>query len=148
MARQGTGIDVLGFGAGETTLLISATIKVPIGLKERARRGGINACRDNRPGDAAMFTDVAAGDLIGDTLVAERSQQPIEYLGRVAHGNGVMDTGSLNISADIVQKCQRSCQATDRPNQLRRTTASFGIIFGDRTGIISLGRSARWADRS
>jgi len=46
MSRQRAGIDVVGFRAGETDLLIPATIKVPIGLKQRAGRGGIETRRD------------------------------------------------------------------------------------------------------
>jgi hypothetical protein len=33
---------------------------------------------DIRPGDAAMFADVAAGDLVRNPLVAEPIHQPIE----------------------------------------------------------------------
>jgi hypothetical protein len=60
-----------------------------------------------------MFADVAAGHLIGNTLIAERSQQPIEYLGRVALGNGFKDTGFLNISADVIKERQRASQTAD-----------------------------------
>ena len=42
-------------------------------------------------------------------------------------------------TACVVQKCQRSSQATGRPNQLRRTAVPFGVIFEDSTWIISLG---------
>ena len=55
-----------------------------------------------------MFTDVAAGNLIGDALVVERPQQPVEYLGRVTISNGLKDTGFPSISADVIKKCQRT----------------------------------------
>jgi hypothetical protein len=37
MEGQRAGIEVLGFRATETALVISATVKMPIGPKERAR---------------------------------------------------------------------------------------------------------------
>ena len=49
-----------------------------------------------------MFSNVATGDLVGDALKAERVQEPVENSGRVVPGNGVNDTGILNISADVV----------------------------------------------
>jgi len=94
-----------------------------------------------------MFTDVAAGYLIGDALKAERVQQPIKDLGGVALGNGIKDTGLLNVSADIIKKCQRSGQTTDGSNQLRRTAVLFGDLIGGSTGITSLGRSNRFLGR-
>jgi hypothetical protein len=46
MARYRAGIDVVGFGATETALVISTTLKVPIGLKKRAERGGTETRSD------------------------------------------------------------------------------------------------------
>jgi hypothetical protein len=88
-----------------------------------------------------MFTDIAAGHLIGDALVAERAQKPVKYLGRVALGNSFKDTGFLNISADIVQKRQGASEAANCPNQLRRTAILFGIKIKASTGIARLGCS-------
>jgi hypothetical protein len=48
-----------------------------------------------------MFVDVAPGDRVRDTLVAESAQQPIEYLGRVSSRNSFRDTGFLNIGTDL-----------------------------------------------
>jgi hypothetical protein len=96
------GIDVVWFRATEAALVVSATVKVPIGLKQRAGRGGTQTPRDIRPGCTAMFSNVAAGNLVRDALKVERAQQPIEYLGRVALGNGFKDTGFLHITADII----------------------------------------------
>jgi hypothetical protein len=62
--------------------------------------------RHIRPGDVAVFVDVAARNLVRDSLMAERTHQPVEYLRCVALGDGVGDTGFLNISADVVKKCQ------------------------------------------
>ena len=53
-----------------------------------------------------MLANVAAGDLIRDALMTERVQQPVEYFGRVALGDGIEDTGFQGISADIIEKRQ------------------------------------------
>jgi hypothetical protein len=55
-----------------------------------------------------MLANVPTGNLIGDALVAERTQQPVEYLGRVTISNGLKDTGFPSISADVIKKCQRT----------------------------------------
>src|ERR1035437_2263395 len=95
-----------------------------------------------------MFADVAAGHLIGNTLIAERSQQPIEYLGRVALGNGFKDTGFLNISADVIKERQRSRQAADPSDQINRAIKMLGDLIGGSTGLTSFGRSNRFVGRS
>jgi hypothetical protein len=46
MARHRAGIDMIGFGAGAAALVVSAAVKVPIGLKQRTGRGGIETRRD------------------------------------------------------------------------------------------------------
>ena len=84
-----------------------------------------------------MLANVAASDLIGDTLIAERVQQPVEYLGRVALGNRVKDTGFLNISEYIIKKCQRSGQAADLSDQINRAIIVLGDIVGDSIGVAS-----------
>lgn len=84
-----------------------------------------------------MLADVGAGHLIGDTLIAERVQQPVEYLGRVALGNSVKDTGFLNINEDTIQKRQRSGQATDSSDQINRAIIVLGDIVGGSIGLAS-----------
>jgi hypothetical protein len=49
-----------------------------------------------------MLAHVAAGDLIGDTLVAESFQQPIEDPGRVVPRYSPDNTGLPDIRADII----------------------------------------------
>jgi hypothetical protein len=96
MAWHRAGIDVVGLGAGAAALVVSAAaVKVPIGLKQRAGRGGIETPSDIRPGNVAVPPNVAAGNPIGDTLIAKRVQKPVEYLGRVAISDGLKDTGFL-----------------------------------------------------
>ena len=73
-----------------------------------------------------MFANVAAGDLVRDTLIAERAEQPIEYLGRVMNCDGLNDTGLLNVRADIIQKSQRASQTADPSDQINRTIIVLG----------------------
>jgi hypothetical protein len=75
-----------------------------------------------------VLTNVPTGHLIGNALVAERAQQPIEYLGCVTISNGLKDTGFPSISADIIKKCQRSGQAADPSDQINRAIMVVGDI--------------------
>ena len=97
-----------------------------------------------------MLANVAASDLIGDTLIAERVQQPIEYVGCVALGNSLKDTGFLNINEDIIKKRQRSGQATDSSDQINRAIVVLGDIVGGSVGLASCRLSCQLAswDRS
>jgi hypothetical protein len=113
MSWHGAGIDVVGFGAAETALVVSAAVKVPIGLEQRAGRKLAETRLDIRPGDAAMFSNIAPSDLIGDPLITEGVQKPIEYLGRVANSDGLNDIAFLNISADVIKERQRASQTAD-----------------------------------
>jgi hypothetical protein len=90
-----------------------------------------------------VLANVAASDLIGDTLIAERVQQPVEYLGRVALGNRVKDTGFLNINEDIIKKCQRSGQAADLSDQINRAIVMLGDIVSGSAGLASRRRSCQ-----
>jgi hypothetical protein len=84
---------------------------------------------------------LAAGYLIGDALVAERTQQPFEYLGRVTISNGLKDTGFPSISADVIKKCQRTGQTADPSDQLRRMVILFGVITEGSTKLSGPGPS-------
>jgi hypothetical protein len=80
---------------------------------------------------------VTTGYLVGDALVAERAQQPVEYLGRISLRHRLNDTGSLRISTDIIKKGQRASQTADPSDQIDRTIIVLGDIVGGRTGLIS-----------
>jgi hypothetical protein len=94
-----------------------------------------------------MFTDVAAGDLIGNPLIAERTQQPIEYFGRISLRDRLNDTCFLRIGADIVKKGQRSRQTTNFSDQINRANIVLGKNVGSSAGLSSrrfLRRLANW----
>jgi hypothetical protein len=90
-----------------------------------------------------MLANVPTGNLIGDALVAERTQQPVEYLGRVTTSNGLKDTGFPSTSADVIKKCQRTGQTADPSDQLRRTVILFGVITEGSIKLTSLERTSR-----
>jgi hypothetical protein len=97
-----------------------------------------------------VLANVLTGHLIGNALIAERGQQPVEYLGCVTTSNGLKDTGFLNINVDIIKKCQRSGQAADLSDQVNRAIIVLGDIVGGSAGLASRGLSyqlASW-DRS
>jgi hypothetical protein len=126
MSRQRATADPVGLGAGEASLVVTTAIEIPMAAQQRAGWRGVETRCNVRPGCTAMFSNVAAGDLVRDTLIAERAQQPIEYLRRVTNVNGLNDTGLLNVSADIIQKSQRASQTADPSDQIDRTIIVLG----------------------
>ena len=60
-----------------------------------------------------MPLNIAASNLIGDSLIAERIQQPVEKFRRIALCQSVMDTRPLNICPDIIEECQRAGEAAN-----------------------------------
>ena len=120
MTRHRAGIDVVGFGASEADLVVSTAVKVPIGAKQRAGWRGVETRCNVRPGCIAMFSNVAASHLVGDALIAERAEKPIRNSRCVVIGDGLNDTGFPNVSPDVIEKCQRSRQATDPSDQIDR----------------------------
>jgi hypothetical protein len=123
---------------------------VPIGTKKRARWNLIETPLDIRPSDVAMLAYVPTGDLIGNTLIAERAQQPVEYLGCVPTSNGLKHTGFSSIDADIIKKRQRSGQAADPSDQINRAIVVLGDIVVGNAGLASRRLSCQIAswDRS
>jgi hypothetical protein len=99
---------VIGLGASETALVVSATVKVPIATQERASRDVTRTPLNIRPCDVAVLANVSPSHLIGNALVAESAHQPVEYLACITISNGLKDTGLTSVSMNIVEKRQRS----------------------------------------
>ena len=95
-----------------------------------------------------MFADVAAGDLIGDALITEGVQKPVENLGCISMGDGIEDIGFLHINADVIKKSQRASQTADPSDQINRANKMLGDLIGGSTGLTSFGRSNRFVGRS
>jgi hypothetical protein len=133
MSWHGASIDVVGFGATEAALVVSATVKVPIGLKQRAGRGGFETPRHIRPGDTAVLSNVASGDLVRDALITERVQKPVENLGRVTINDGIEDASFLYIASEVIKKRQRARQATDPSDQINHAIIWLGNNVGGRS---------------
>jgi hypothetical protein len=84
-----------------------------------------------------MFPNVAAGDLVGDALIAERAEKPIKNSRCVALGNRVNYPDRLHINANIIKKCQRSRQTTDPSDQINGAIIVPGYIVGGSAGLTS-----------
>lgn len=88
-----------------------------------------------------MLTNVAAGDLVRDALVAEGVQKPVKNLGRVTIDDGIEDTSFLYIGSEVIKKRQRSRQATNSSDQINRAIKMLGGNVGGRVGPTSRGLS-------
>lgn len=94
-----------------------------------------------------MFSNIAAGDLVGNALIAEGVQKPIEYLGRVTNSDGLKDTGFQRVSSNVIEKRQQSRQTTNPSDQINGAMIVLGNVTGSGTGLTSLGSSDRLAGR-
>jgi hypothetical protein len=144
MPGHRAGINMVGLRTAEAALVVSAAIIVPIALKQRARRNLSETRPDFGPGDVAVLANVPTGHLVGNTLIAERAQQPIKYLGRISPLHRLNDTGSLRISVDVLKKGQRSRQTANTPDQINPAIKMLGNIVGVRAGLICLGLPNRF----
>jgi hypothetical protein len=77
-----------------------------------------------------MFSNVATSHLVGDALIAERTEKPIRNSRCVVISDGLNDTGFPSVSPDVIEKCQRSRQATDPSDQIDRAI----ILLGNNVG--------------
>jgi hypothetical protein len=89
-----------------------------------------------------MLANIPSGHLIGNALVAERAQQPIEDFGGVVSLDRVCDFVHAQIGLDIVDKRQRSRQPADSSDQINGMV-KIGRIRRLTVGIEALARSAK-----
>ena len=72
-----------GLGAGLGTFLKTAPFELPIAVELQARRMTSKASRDAGPARPAMALHVIVGDAVGDALIAQGLDQPIEQAGGI-----------------------------------------------------------------
>jgi hypothetical protein len=88
MVGQWAARQVVGLGAGVPGLVVPAVVKLPVAFELRAARSPAQVGCNDLPGCLAVALDIIEGDLVGDALIAERHDKPIEQRGRVPGANG------------------------------------------------------------
>ena len=84
MARQRTGGNVIGLGTGRAGFFVPAAMEMPVALELGATGTLAELLVNVAPGRSPVLLHVVVRHLIGDALVAQSCQQPIE------HGRGVV----------------------------------------------------------
>lgn len=102
--RYGAGVDMLGLGTGEASLVVPAALVVPVGGELLAGGRFLKACLDLEPGCGPMLLHVAPGNSVRDTLKAERRKEPIENGRRIARRDSLIQTRVSNFFVDLTEK--------------------------------------------
>ena len=102
VGRQRTVADVIGLGASPAELGVPAGVKVPVAFEFWASGAVGQFFVDVLPSQITVLLHVVVGNLIGDALVAERRDQPIEHCRGVALSHCRSDTISIKVGADLV----------------------------------------------
>ena len=127
MAGQRAGIEVVGFRATETALVISATVKVPIGMKKRA---GLARAMALDP-DILYFDEPSAGlDPVSarllDDLIIQLSESQGTTIVVVTHELAsifAIGTNSVFLDADV-----KTMIASGDPKRLLRESPDPKVI--------------------
>jgi hypothetical protein len=91
MVGQWAARQVVGLGAGVPGLVVPAVVKMPVAFELRATWLSTQVGCNHLPGGLAVALDIMEGDLVGDALIAERRDKPIEQRGRIPGANGRMN---------------------------------------------------------
>jgi hypothetical protein len=102
--RYRAGIDMIGLGTGEATLVVPAARVVPVGLEFPAGRRRLEACLHFGPGCGAMLVHVAPGNPVRDTLKAKRRKEPVENGRRVVRRDSLIQTRLTNFFVDLIEE--------------------------------------------
>lgn len=99
-----TGVDMIGLGASEAALVVSAAFVVPEGLELPAGGRDLEACLHFGPGRCPMLLHVAPRGAVGDTLKAERRQEPIEDRRRIAQRDCLIQARLTKFVIDLIDQ--------------------------------------------
>jgi hypothetical protein len=75
--------QVVRLGAGVPGLVVPAAVKMPVAFELRAGWLSTQVACDDPPGGLAMALHIVEGDLVGDALVAQYRDKPIEQRRRI-----------------------------------------------------------------
>jgi len=102
MPGQGTIRKVIGVGAGLESLVVPAAGKRPISLELCATRVGGEGNFDFRPSHIPMLVDVPIGDGVGNSLVANRMDQPIKDHRGLMVGDGIDEASGDCVTLNFI----------------------------------------------
>ena len=82
----------------------------------------------SRPGHTAVLLHVVVGDRIGDALIAESGDQPIEDRRGVALSDCCADPLSLKVGANVVDQARRPGEAANAIDHANRMIDGAGSV--------------------
>jgi hypothetical protein len=94
-----------------------------------------------------MFLHVVVGNLIGDALVAQSCQQPIEHGRRVVVPDRCSHLISGKVGSNVVDQVRRTGETANCMDQPNSVVECWRRWFGNFRMISALGRGASSCDR-
>jgi hypothetical protein len=104
MIRERALWQVIGLGAGVPGLVVPAAVKMPVAFELRTAWSPTKIACNDLPGRPAVTLHVVESDLVGDALVAQYRDQPIEQRCRIPATNGRMNAFGRRRFTSIVDK--------------------------------------------
>ena len=104
---------VIGVGAGLESLVVPAVSKRPIPLELVATRVGGEGSFDVRPRHGPMPINVPISNSVGDSLVADLSDQPIEDHRGVMVGDRTDEASSDCVTLNFIDPCRLTGNPAD-----------------------------------
>jgi hypothetical protein len=111
--------QMVEFGAGVPGLAVPAAVKLPVASELRTTRCAAKIALNRLPSCQAMALHVVGRDLVGDALVAQYRDKPIEQRGRVPGADSRMNAFGLKRFTGISDKRGRAGELANPQDQLR-----------------------------
>jgi hypothetical protein len=111
--------QMVEFGAGVPALVVPAVVKLPVASELRTTRCAAKIALNRLPSCQAMALHVVGCDLVGDALVAQYRDKPIEQRGRVPGADGRVNAFGLERFPGISDKRGRASELANPEDQLR-----------------------------
>ena len=111
--------QMVEFGAGVPALVVPAVVKLPVASELRTTRCAAKIALNRLPSCQAMALHVVGCDLVGDALVAQYRDKPIEQRGRIPGADGRMNAFGLERFTGISDKRGRASEVANPQDQLR-----------------------------
>src|ERR1700722_12437344 len=134
MIGQGTPRQMVGLAASVVLLAVAAVVEMPVGAELGAARPGGEVTGDSLPRSYSVKVHVVGGDLIGDPLVAQNCNKPVEQCRRVPVTNGCGHAFRFQRCLGIINESGGPSELADSGDQPGCMANPF-IVLG-RTGTV------------
>src|ERR1700722_3569548 len=117
MIGQGTPRQMVGLAASVVLLAVAAVVEMPVGAELGATRPGVEVTGDCVPRSVAVKVHVVGGDLIGNSLVTQNRDKPVEQRRCVPVTNGCCHAFGFQGCPGVINESGRPSELADSGDQ-------------------------------